>query len=635
MTVEETNPKLDPGAQIALIRWRRELAREPSRSTEIQASKISLFVEYEGGGEEALRSAGFAVTSVGRGLATGTIDLQRIEELAALPAVRMITRSQPVRPLLDTSVPSIGGTPEWRRAHPDLNGTGVIVGIIDTGIDIFHRHFRTSGEASRILRLWDMNGTVGAGRERPVVGTFQPDYGVEYLREPSPAPSNRVSINRALQLGREAAESAGYTHRDGLRRWNRGHGTRVAAIAAGAGADGDRYPGVAPQADLVVVANKDDDAQILDGVRYIFAVADATSKAAVVNISLGGGLSARDGQEPLERDINALLRATPRGRAVVVAAGNEAEDRTHASADIAPAPGQRTRIFPFTVTRPGAGLALFIDIWYGAWAPLNCRIRKPPAVGFASGRVVHGARPEVSINHGESPVHTVDDSMRLEVSYRPRLANGRTNIRVKASPDVDTGDWDIELTWPDGAPSGSGAHIDVWLFMASSPAARFANPDPFNTIGPPATAANVICVGAYRNTNGELYSLSSRGAQPAHRDGTRRPLPDIVAPGVHIRTARMHNTRHDEHINVSGTSVAAPHVTGVIALMFQANPNLTFEDVKRFLRETARREDIPTTGPNGEAITLETVMGQAFDPYWGFGKLDLAAAVQRAIDRRP
>lgn len=506
-------------------------------------------------------------TVVGR-VATGKLPLPLLPELADHPAVRYIQASRPLTPSLDVSVPEIGAPDVWNGVPP-TRGEGAIVGIVDTGVDALHPAFRVDRdgdgfpEGSRILWLWDQSAA-GASDH------WGFGYGEDFPRE---------EIERGISLGLPVSRDTS------------GHGTHVAGIAAG----------VAPGAELVVVKTTFYEDTVVDGVEFVFRVAESLGLPAVVNLSLGGHGGPHDGTSLFERAIDATLDRP--GRAVVVAAGNEAEDGIHVGAEVM---GPVT--WHLSVGSPG-GEAIF---WHGAAAAFR-----------------------VTLSYlGEELVVPPGQQGYLA------LPGGEVFLdNASAGPDPRNGDKLIYLSWsgvPVGtymslafAPAPSGGRVDGWV---TSPGyGRFGEGDAAMTIAEPGNAFRVITVGAYTTRNRwisrageqisdyrlwELAPFSSRGPT---RDG--RIKPEVVAPGAWILSARSADAAipswllhpDGDHYYQAGTSMAAPHVAGVCALLFSLSPGSGWEEVRAALIGGAR-EDAYT----GWALP---------DEGWGYGKAHAPGAV--------
>jgi subtilisin family serine protease len=508
-------------------------------------------------------------------LATGTVPITALDELADHPEVIYIQASRPLEPKLDISVPEIGAPEVWSGTSP-TRGEGVILGIVDTGIDLLHPAFRVDRdgdgilEGSRIIWLWDQN-TVGTPDRWPL------GYGEDFSRE---------EIER------------GITFNDPPSLDTSGHGTHVAGIAAGSEPD---LPGVAPGTELVVVKSSFYEYTVMDGVRFVFQVADSLGLPAVVNLSLGGHGGPHDGTSLFEQALDAALDRP--GRAIVVAAGNEAEDKIHVGDDI---------LGPTTwhvLVKSSSGEAHF---WHEATASFQV------TVSFSG---------EVLVVPPGSRRSLIVSGTTLTVENAP------------FGPDPRNGDKQIYLNWT-GAPVGSyialtlvpastGGRVDGWISSAGY--GQFQEGDSAMTIAEPGNAFRVITVGSYTTRNhwsskageqiseyelGELSPFSSWGPT---RDG--RIKPEVTAPGAWILSARSRDAAispwflHPDgtHNYLAGTSMAAPHVAGICALLLSYAPNSTWEEIRAALIGGARADyhtgwDLPNWR-------------------WGYGKVYAPSAV--------
>ena len=201
--------------------------------------------------------------------------------------------------------------------------------------------------------------------------------------------------------------------------------------------------------------------------------------------------------------------------------------------------------------------------------------------------------------------------------------NGKHHIAFAIVPPpgqgIANGIWTITLA----ETAGTATPVDCWIQMqAADPHPRFVTADQVrqNTIDTPGNAKNVITVGAYAVSDGQLGEFSARGGPVV----AGRPKPDLAAPGVGIVAAKALARDScwkctcctDFYVAESGTSSAAPHVAGTIALMFEANPSLTFNDVWTNLTTTCRKPSPDPGEPNSD---------------WGFGKVDAEQAVRKSL----
>jgi subtilisin family serine protease len=637
------NTKLDPSLRLRVVAHGKALAERSSDQPPVEAKRVDVIVRCEGSPRD-LEAAGLATRSVIEHptqhykIITGAIPVDRLEDLAAIDHVVMIEGPQRMQPLLDYSVPQIHAD-VLRTGVPARKGAGVVVGIIDSGIDWRHHAFSDPATGnSRILAIWDQHP------QQSPASPFGFGYGTEYL---NPA------INTALKGG-ASLRNLDYDKEVG-------HGTHVAGIAAGNGGPatcchgGNLFIGVAPAASLIVVCEArnngigvdvSDNTHIVDAVNYIFTHPLATGKPVVVNISLGSNLGAHDGTSGVEQAIDAIV-AQKSGRAVVVAAGN------FASLD----PGDPETLCHVKASVPQAGAEIefsirddfkwdsVLDLWYDRAGTLNLQV---VADGGATSAVVnHGTvlTPPFVANPGASPGNIVNVDVHGTIND-PLGRDNNFQIQIHRPHDQNIpkskNNWKLKLTNPNPAPVNlhcwieRGRNQPIFLPSANPPDGKIrASAD--STLSIPSTAAGAITV-ANHNSQTEccdcgptegIFASSSHG--PVARDAAANPKPDIAAPGRLIDSTQADacnltgnccsccpdaccNLYHD----LSGTSMSAPHVTGTIALMLEANGTLTKEQIVTALRNSAQ------PAPPGGTPDV-----------WGAGKLDAVGAVNAALALAP
>jgi subtilisin family serine protease len=594
-----------------------ELAAAPSsgvsRWSSLPAdSVISGFVAFDGS-RNRLESLGAHVgTQVGN-LFTVRVTAEHFERLLGDARVRSFQFARPLARHLYTSGRVIG-SPQIHAPQPGfaegVQGQGVLVGVVDSGIDLGVADFKDESGVTRLVGLWDQSFPF-----HPPPGF---DYGAEYTED-------------ELRAG-------GIFHEDHI-----GHGTHVAGIAAGNGrGTGHGIPaahhvGVAPRADLAVV--KLDpytlDVGLVDGVRYLFDLARARGQDAVVNLSLGNGEGPRDGTSRLERMLSAL---TGPGRILVVSAGNDADDRTHAR--ITALPGESRFIIPTRTSSPGSGNDF---VTFEGWGSPGLRVSLTLVTpgGATYGPVAFGDEARFDTPEGDLTIDNDSDPWPLPAITEP-VGNPSPWFIVTIADRTDpthapaAGTWTLRLT----PTQGDGA-FDVWTdgigFTSFFPWPTFADADPSRTLDVPGTCDSCITVGsfvtmvAWRDSTGrttgyadqgiaaaEVGALSIFSSRGPRRDGLMRP--DLAAPGQGIastvrRSQIQQEWRIDEdglHVVQEGTSMSAPQVTGAVALLLQLRPHLPPTRVRDVLRRIAREDAFTGPVPN---------------PEWGAGKLDLRRLV--------
>lgn len=497
-------------------------------------------------------------------------------------------------------------------------GEGVIVGVLDSGIDFTHPDFSNStGTRIRFLLEYKSNNT-------------QQEW-------------TKAQID---------ANPASVTQRDG--NGSGGHGTHVTGTAAGGGQLNPAMSGMAPAADIIFVKGIRDpqsiggfsEADVIAGCQYIFQKADALGQPAVINLSLGGHFGAHDGTSPQEQSLTNLVDA---GKIIIAAAGNDGFDKIHAGGNTFSGETNETL---WLVDDTGLSL---VDLWY------DPGVLNRFAVGvYANNNGVLdflGVTESISAGQALDTTFTVDNQILGDVVIDASTTSDPNNGDGRALFLIETDNAD--LVWTILTRSARSGRLDMWVVTGGEFYDRivgFADviEMPGNsdyTVGMPATAQKMLAVGAYvtkntwRSVDGSTYNslnpdptnpgnaivpaigqrayFSSRGPT---RDG--RLAPHITAPGEVIFSALsshliegigysiQRELQGGGYLGLQGTSMATPHVTGVVALMLQANPNLTHELVLQILQETARRDNFTGSAPNNQ---------------FGAGKIDALAAVQRAL----
>ncbi|MEV6811584.1 S8 family peptidase [Micromonospora sp. NPDC051296] len=535
-------------------------------------------------------------TSVG--VHTGRVAVNRLETLAGHDSVDRVEASRPLFRELNISRDDVRAGALHDTPTP-VRGSGVVVAVVDSGIDYTHPNFRHDDGSSRLLFLWDQGARVWGDAWVP--------YGIDYTK---------ADLDRAL---RTADPFTVVPHRDD----EVGHGTHVAGIAAGNERAGGLYSGIAPDADLIVVAldgtagvTLGSSARLADAVEY--AVNQAAPRPVVVNISQGMNGGGHAGDTLLEQKLDEL--ADRPGVVIVNSAGNERDWPTHAGGRI----GAGESVTLELLVPAGNRQDDIVEIWFDGDDGITVAVQPP---GNAVSRAAApGQRLAFHTNAGNDV--TID-------SEQDSAGTGDTSVTViitaGAADEIETGTWRIQLS----ADQVGDGRYDAWIERAPTgdgrrEHSRFAHGsgDPSRTITIPGTARRIITVGSYvtrpriltdASGLGRLSSFSSSGPT---RLGARKP--DLSAPGEVIVSARCGNSTmpfgpDPGHTALSGTSMAAPHVAGAAALVLSVRPDLTSEQVKQLLQVTARRDGASAGAP---------------DDNWGAGRLDLAAAVAAARTAR-
>jgi subtilisin family serine protease len=537
------------------------------------------------------------------GVLTADVPVRLLPELAARRDIGAIEPGHRVKMYNDLSnglsevLPGVWSGMNNTRA---FDGTGVVVGVVDSGLDWSHGDFVDDATGqSRIRYYWDQSDT---SDDNPPVGTgWSFTYGHEYVKTDFDAAlATCTSWDPATNFFAPMDDPS--CPIKAVAGDNDGHGTHVTGTAAGDGS-ASGYLGAAPKADIVFVkfdfeGDRNTSASIVDAVDYIFKRAAQLGKPAVINMSLGSDYGPHDGSTLEERSLDAL---TGPGKVVVVAAGNPGANNWSQRltwgfamhGDGAMATDPITFRFPTYTPNPDGseGDYMFLDAWYGGSD--TCRVRVttpsgkvyPPSFSGSYKNTWKTKTAYTGFNTAEGAILVGNGGDQLSWSTN----NGDHELYVEisdyygVSPAVGT--WKIEIV-PLTTPEGG--HYDAWYGVSGNivkgwqaePTPRSATPrfggresDNRITIGSPASASKVIAAAAYSSRMswyyydgktdqpsttmqsydaapigyydpyevGELTNFSARGPR---RDGVLKP--EIATPGVGIASAFSHYTRHDE-----------------------------------------------------------------------------------------
>lgn len=460
-----------------------------------------------------------------------------------------------------------------------LQGAGVVLGFIDTGIRYGLDVFRREDGSSRIMSLWDQ--TIQDGE--PPEGFL---YGTEYTRD---------QINRALQA-EDPARIVPSTD-------SNGHGTQMASVAAGSIVNqGLTYRGAAPQADIAVVKLKpakqylrdfylvaDDtvayqENDIMEAVSYLERMAIALRRPVVIVLGIGTNLGSHNGTSPLASYLNSVARR--RSRAVVVCGGNEGDKEHHY---------EHTVPDTVEIRVPDRTKGFCMELWGILPDVYAVRLRSPG-----------GERsPEIDFRSREDRViDFIFESTVITVSNLIVERDAGEQLVFFRFEDPTPGIWNLQV-YPSEGQKGTGT-FHIWLpiteFMEQN--VTFLAPSPDVTLTEPSNAERLITISAYNGLNGSWFLQSGRGYS---KSGVIKP--DLAAPGVQVPTALG---------TATGSSMAAALAAGCVAQFLEwavvdgNTPTVESRGIKSFLIRGADRS---------ENIVYP-------DNRWGFGKLDISGTFE-------
>lgn len=530
-----------------------------------------LIIKYHGS-LDRLREQNIVVEELIAGYAILTVPEALVDMVSDTPEIEYVEK--PKRFYYGQTFPA--GTscfPPVTMRTPFLNGGGVLLAVLDSGITWDLEVFRKADGSTRIRYLWDQTVSEEMG---DVKYGKMPDgfsIGTEYTAE---------EINAALQM----------------HTWDRyrlipsrdlsGHGTAVAGIAAGRSADG-LYTGAAPEAELIVVklglpGNNGGaeegfprTTEILRGVTYALWKARQLNMPLVINLSFGNSYGSHDGSSLLERFLD---NASEIGKTVIcVGSGNEGAARGHFAGNI-------TRDSRVELAVGNYERSLNIQLWKNYSDVFRIRLQSPGGEEAELTTNIQGGKytlkqeqTRILVYLGEPLPYAVAQEIYLEMipvtgSY---INAGIWTIRLEPVMTV-TGQYYLYL------PAGNGRGDSTGFYRST----------PQVTLTVPSTAAKVITVGAYDPVYDTYADFSGRG----YADSTRTigvaaaglTKPDLVAPGVNIQAPDVYGT----FTPTTGTSFATPIVSGAAALLMEwgivrgNDPFLYGEKIKAYLRKGAR-----------------------------------------------
>ena len=505
-----------------------------------------LIVRYSGSLDE-IRELGAGVVELQNEYAIITIREDLIDRLTEFPQIEFVEKPKRLFFAVENEKRA-SCIPPVQRPPLNLTGRGVLVGIIDSGIDYANPVFRNADGTTRIRNLWDQSLS-----ENPPAGYL---IGTEYTSEQI----NEALRQPTIEQRRQIVPSQDIS----------GHGTAVAGVAAG---NSQEYRGVAYESDLIVVKlglprlnGFPRTTELMQAIDYVIRKALEYGQPIAINLSFGNTYGAHDGNSLLEQFIQ---DASNRWKNVIcIGTGNEGNTAGHVSGILDE--NEQVEI-ELAVQENETGLN--VQIWKAYYDLVDILLEAPSGVRIGPIQEVLGSQrfrigeTEILLYYGEPSPYTIDQEIYMD--FLPR------------TDYITSGIWRIVLV-PREIISGNYA---LWLPSESvlNEGTRFLSPSVQGTLTIPSTAFRTIGVGAYNSATMTYADFSGRGAGA-------RIKPDLVAPGVNVR-APIPGGGFGEF---SGTSFATPFVTGSAALLMQwgivdgNDPFLYGEKVKAYFQRGAR-----------------------------------------------
>ena len=512
---------------------------------------MEYIIKYTGN----ILSLGYPTELLDAQFAIMELEAQDPERLLEHRQVTCFEAARRLSGLADRSLEAACIPPVQRETGLGLTGQGVLIGFVDSGLDLYHPEFLGEDGNSRVVALWDMTA-----QGTPPRGFL---HGAFYSRE---------EIAAGLVPHTDLA----------------GHGTAVAAIAAG-------RTGAAPAASIAAVklsgARTTD---IMRAVKFLLDQAEEWEMPCVINLSYGTNCGSHQGQTLFESYID---QSAQRGRSVVVcAAGNEGSGAHHFRGRLV-----ENEVVDAEFTVSTQREHIYLSLWKNFADEASFELVLPS--GQSTGPLTEGTR---FLRFG---------SIRVSVFYGVPThysASQEALFLLDAPAGAMDGLWKLRCT---GKRVADG-RFDIWLPTVEEVSDRtaFLQPEPDLTITLPATALYPISVGGFRPETETVSPFSGRGDQ----DCAGRVLLDLTAPAEAVRSAKA-GGGYDVF---TGTSMAAPFVSGAAALMMewgvvQGNDLFLYgQRVKAFLCKGALRSPFMSY-PN---------------PLWGYGRLNLCGTMNELVN---
>lgn len=562
----------------------QEEEREKSLDLNVGYSRLfdewELIVRFTGSLEEIKNELNISIEELLGGYAIIRIPQYLIGRLSDYSQIDYIEKP---KSLVLEQMEGIGSSCVNRVRLPDYNltGKGTLVACLDSGVDFYHPDFRNADGTTRIAVMWDQT-TPGNPPEGYTTGSVYTTEDINAAIEAREAGSSGQGNDQGQSdRGRDIVPEFDAT----------GHGTAVLGIMAGNGRGSNRgIVGVAPEAEIIVVKLGNPDGrgfprttQLMLAIDFAVRYAMGTGKPLAINISFGNNYGAHNGDSILERYMDTVSNLYK--MSIVTGTGNDGITARHTAGNLSG--GQRETVEIYVADYMNS---FNLQIWKHYLDDFDIFIESPAnrQIGPLSSysRVQNYVLPEDMISVYYSEPTPYNPEQEIYISWIPR------------GDYVTPGIWKIYLQ-PRRIIAGD---YNMWLPVAGSTSSEvsFVRPNIFNTLVVPSTARYVISVAAYDSRNDTYAGFSGRGPNLEQELPQAVGKPDLAAPGVAINTSRSGGG----YGVFSGTSFAAPFVTGAAALLMQygivdgKDPYLYGEKIRAALIRGARKLPFQESQPS-------------------------------------
>ena len=536
---------------------------------------LDIFVKFSGRVEEIENKFGVKGELLNENISIFKIEYNQLSDFINCEQIKQVEIAQTISFSDNNSFLNSVCASQIDLPPENLNGKGIIIAILDSGIDIFHPDFIDDDNKTRILYVWDQNG-----KDNPPEDF---DFGTEYTSDDiNLAIKNEVKISE-LDLD--------------------GHGTAVAGICCGNGRSSNyRNKGIAPESSIISVRllspsnpYSTNTSDLSKGIKYVINRANKLNMPVVINISYGTNMGAHDGQSLFEQYLDTVCENP--NTCIVVATGNEGTSRHHFKGEIKT--GEILDI-SFTLKKNFKEFTIFLaDSFYDEtkFQLINSSGEKSDVINLfqSNNQIIFFKKVKIRIYLEQpTPYYEGENITFTFFSFEGFIPQDIWTIRVFAGKIYD-------------------GRIDAWLPITegSGSETQFLNPSPETTLTIPSTSFKVISVGGYNSLDGNFAEFSGRGYTRSNFIS-----PDIIAPSVSVISTKLNGS----YSTYTGTSFSSPFVSGACAIMMQwgiingNDPLMYGQRLKAFLKLGAYRNE-GISYPNDK---------------WGYGVLCIKSSLDYA-----